>query len=122
MSYCRFSSDNFTCDVYVYEHVGGYWVIHVAGRRRLPEAPPAPAARTENEDGILSQEESREWLKLHEEWSDKWIHDIDLPQAGELFELESPQTCADKLRELKSIGFNVPQYAIDELEDEVRIK
>lgn len=29
MSYCRWSSDNFKCDVYVYADVSGGWTTHV---------------------------------------------------------------------------------------------
>ena len=45
MSYCRWSSDDFQSDVYVYEDCRGPWVVHVAGRRHvislsgLPEVP-----------------------------------------------------------------------------------
>lgn len=40
MSYCRWSSMNWMCDVYVYEDVDGGWATHVAGRRRA--IPPIP--------------------------------------------------------------------------------
>ena len=33
MSYCRWSSDDFQCDVYVYESVAGGFVTHVAANR-----------------------------------------------------------------------------------------
>lgn len=33
MSYCRFSSDGFNCDVYVYEDCAGGWTTHVAANR-----------------------------------------------------------------------------------------
>jgi hypothetical protein len=39
MSYCRWSSDHFDCDVYVYEDVSGGWTTHVAGRRRRNPLP-----------------------------------------------------------------------------------
>lgn len=39
MSYCRWSSDHFECDVYVYESVSGGWTTHVAGRRRKTPLP-----------------------------------------------------------------------------------
>lgn len=34
MSYCRWSSDNFECDLYCYSDVNGGYTTHVAGRRR----------------------------------------------------------------------------------------
>lgn len=33
MSYCRWSSDNYQCDIYAYRHVCGGYQVHVAGRR-----------------------------------------------------------------------------------------
>lgn len=33
MSYCRFSSDNFNCDLYIYEDVSGGFTTHVASNR-----------------------------------------------------------------------------------------
>lgn len=44
MSYCRFSSDDYQCDVYVYQDGNGGWTTHVAGSRYLFKEPlPAPA-------------------------------------------------------------------------------
>jgi hypothetical protein len=34
MSFCRWSSDNFQCDLYCYADVGGGYTTHVAGYRR----------------------------------------------------------------------------------------
>ena len=39
MSYCRFSSDDYGCDAYVYEDVSGGFTIHLAGRRYLGDVP-----------------------------------------------------------------------------------
>ena len=49
MSYCRFSSDDWQCDVYVYADVAGGWTTHVAAVRFVfdKELPPP----VENPDG-----------------------------------------------------------------------
>ncbi|SRR5579883_3081343 len=39
MSYCRFSSDDYQCDVYVYAHIAGYWTTHVASNRYAFQEP-----------------------------------------------------------------------------------
>lgn len=47
MSYCRWSTDDFLCDLYIYEHYEGFWAIHVASIRRVyhkPLPPPDPSA------------------------------------------------------------------------------
>jgi len=58
MSYCRFSSDDFQCDVYVYESCHGGFDLHVAGRRHefkepIPEKIP------------FDKEHQAEWFKRH---------------------------------------------------------
>src|SRR5687767_6611694 len=39
MSYCRWSTDDFQCDLYCYEDVSGGFTTHVAGRRKIWDAP-----------------------------------------------------------------------------------
>jgi len=43
----------------------------------------------------------------------------DLPEghAGETYNDETPGECADRLEDIRSAGFNVPQYAIDALRE-----
>ena len=42
MSYCRWSSDNWKCDLYCYEDVSGGITTHVAGNRIVGDIPEAP--------------------------------------------------------------------------------
>ena len=118
MSYCRLSSDDYQSDVYVYESAEGF-VIHVAARRRtgIGEQPESIGAWWERgEDGI---KEYLERDKKVQEWLESGEHkDIGLPHDGETFIDETPEECAARLMELKEIGYNVPQYAIDMLLDE----
>jgi hypothetical protein len=48
MSYCRWSSNDFQCDVYVYEDVAGGWTTHVACNRVVYSEP------LREEDGLDS--------------------------------------------------------------------
>ena len=51
MSYCRWSSMNSMCDVYVYEDDAGGWTTHVAAKRRiLPPIPSLPLGRSHDAD------------------------------------------------------------------------
>lgn len=98
MSYCRFSSENGYCEVYVYESVDGEWITHVP-RRRWPEvSPPDPYL-----------EFSREWREDHP------LIEIDHPEAGSVFRHETARECAENLIRLKNEGFRVTQRAIDVL-------
>lgn len=126
MSYCRWSSDDFQCDVYVYADVYGGWTIHVASRRRdwvkacMTLPPPVP----------FSKENMTAWIERHhvmqkflddprwdEDTFEGWV-DVPAPHAGETYNLGSAGECADLLEEIRASGCNVPQYAIDELREE----
>jgi hypothetical protein len=123
MSYCRWSSDNFKSDLYVYEHVAGFFSINVASRRLVetpPEVPPLTEAK------FMPDEESTQW------WADwltahnaqmAWLETaeyqkIDLPHAGESFAEATAADAVARLKMLQELGYHVPQYAIESLEEE----
>ena len=119
MSYCRWSSDNFKCDVYVYADVYGGWRIHVAANRIVGEIPD-----DRFEDFINNKISAEEFASLHNaqmEYLKTVVREqIKLPYAGESFDDATPGECADRLEYLRGLGYTVPQYAIDELrQDEV---
>ncbi len=112
MSYCRWSSDNFACDIYCYEGGSGF-VTHVAGRRVVGEIPKTPPLTRENvEEYVDARARQSEFLENCERAP------IGLPHDGESFEDPDAASCADRLEELRAIGYNVPQFAIDALRDE----
>ena len=59
------------------------------------------------------------WSKAEREYLDRSEEDewIELPDshAGESYGFKTAGACADKLEEIRAAGFNVPQYAIDDL-------
>lgn len=146
MSYCRFSSMNWMCDVYVYEDCGGGWVTHVAGRRRLirPIHDILDSRLTMKlfawSGGIWDVCNHRFvfphfWRGLlYRAWSHfcafwhRWVHlgslaliplrPIKLEHAGDTLRDDTAAECADRLEELRRLGYTVPQYAIDELRSE----
>lgn len=115
MSYCRWSSEDFQCDVYVYEHCDGGWTTHVAGLRYV-FAEPLP------EEVLFSEETCAAWIERHEKVSAMLNPDtmvaIGLPHDGKTFSDETPGDCADRLETLQKLGYRVPQYAIDDLREE----
>lgn len=119
MSYCRWSSDGFRSDVYVYADVSGGWTTHVAGSRRLnlDTLPPDPYEGLW-ETGKLPadfNERSRAYYNALELLP---FEDIDLPDAGKSFNHSTPQECAANLQRLKNAGFHVPDGVIETLENE----
>jgi len=116
MSYCRWSSNDFQCDVYVYEHVGGYWVIHIAENRTVFKDPiPPKIDPVKDVNGWIKRE------KLVTEMSHRSKREkIGLPYDGETFYESNQLDTANRLKELKKIGYMVPDYAIEELENEAK--
>ena len=122
MSYCRWSCDDFQCDVYVYEHCHGGWVIHIADLRRTPPAETRPAPLDPPDwwahgkaaaDAFMRRRDAvRDWLATAPSLP------IGLPHDGETISTETPAECADELERLRSVGYNVPEHAIDELRAE----
>lgn len=146
MSYCRWSSMNWMCDVYVYEDVSGGWTTHVAGRRRV--IPPIPDIMSGNLSMSLHRWSGCEWDlargrivyphlwrgRLYRAWcslASFWhnrihmgslhlipLRPIGLPHDGEGFNDATPAECADRLESLRALGYVVPQRAIDALREE----
>lgn len=126
MSYCRWSSDNFECDVYVYEHVDGGWTTHVAGNRHVGDCPKvdlvslmagyqdADEAEKHRRAVLMAEQQKAQ----HEFLSACERRPIGLSRDGETFSSPTPGACADLLEDLMAEGYNVPQYAIEELRAE----
>lgn len=120
MSYCRFSTDDYQCDVYVYEDVSGGWTTHVASNRVTPPGetrpPPIGAWWDRGEAGVADFMDRDKlvtaWLETGER------RPIGLPHDGGSFNDQDPGACADRLESLRAIGYNVPQSAIDALREE----
>ena len=113
MSYCRFSSDGFQCDVYVYQSAEG-WITHVAARRRAERAP---------DYDWSTPEIFKETYAVHRAFLDDEINHPSLPiglsEDGKTFCDPSPEACAVQLVRLRDLGYHVPQYAIEALREEV---
>lgn len=113
MSYCRWSSDDYQCDVYVYASDGG-WVTHVAGRRPVfkPPLPPVVGYGVDPDSWMARHILVGEMLERAE------MVDIGGDHDGESAVDSTPDECADRLEYLRACGYNVPQYAIDRLRKE----
>lgn len=117
MSYCRWSSDDFACDVYVYESASG-WEIHVAAKRMVPAEPMPPNG---GEDDAIPFNVNAYIARHNEVVRIARISEhapIGLLLDGESYREHSPGDAADRLEEIRAAGYNVPQYAIDELREE----
>lgn len=117
MSYCRFSSDDYQCDVYCYQDVCGGYTTHVAEYRFVfdEELPPP-----------VSIENAKDWVARYQKVSAMVKRSkrqrIGLPFDGKQFNEEDAEACAKRLQELKDLGYKVPQYAIDALKMDAAIE
>ena len=119
MSYCRFSSDKYRSDVYVYESADGF-TIHVASKRYTETYPgPDPYSR---EEIAKPAEEWRDNYHAFHHWLDNTpMETIGLPHDGETIVCDLPGICADTLQEMRDLGYNIPDGVIEELRAEQQL-
>lgn len=116
MAYCRFSSDNWTSDVYVYATTaesitGEAYVINVAASRHV-FAQPLPQWNGDQTTFPSWYTDTRDAVKAAP------LVTIGGPSDGKMFTVDTPAEAVAKLRELITQGYHVPASAIEALEDE----
>lgn len=114
MSYCRWSTDDFQCDLYVYADVAGGWTIHVAGNRPVYKEPlpkDVPFSVASIREYFDRQNVVMEMLKTAERVP------IGLPHDGQSFGGDRDETVAT-LKMLKGAGYHFPFDIIDAIASE----
>lgn len=113
MSYCRWSSDNFKCDVYAYGSDAGFQ-IHVAGLRVLGEIPPLGNILE------LSTEEFLDTYKLHHAFLETAERKpIGLEYDGQSFTCGTLVEFFEKMQELRRLGYKIPEYVFESIREEL---
>jgi hypothetical protein len=114
MAYCRWSSDNWKCDVYSYEsHDGGY-ITHVASMKRVGDIP-TYWEHLHNTEKFLSA------YKAHNDALDKsQLVPIGLKHDGETFTDYTLQEFRARLEYLRDIGYNVPSDVFETIDEEIK--
>lgn len=110
MSYCRWSSDNFKSDVYVYADIGGGYTTHVAGRRVVGDVPPVDY---QGENWAAARKAQSEFLHAADHV------DIDHPDAGKTFHDADLESLLGRMEYLRGQGFHVPDYVFDTIREEI---
>jgi hypothetical protein len=118
MSYCRWSSMNWTCDLYCYADITGGWTTHVAPRRRIDAVP-----EDRQEDFIARKISIAEYTQLH---SQQMIalqripfEPLRLPHAGETFHDSTLAQFKRRLLELRQLGYRFPDDVFDQIDAEL---
>lgn len=104
MSYCRWSSDSYRCDLYVYESDDGFHT-HVAGCRHVldwSDLPP-PVDVREDPEGYLSRHKA-----LMAALDGAGLEPIGGPHDGESFIDGDAESCADRVAALRAAGYWCP--------------
>lgn len=112
MSYCRWSSDDWKSDIYLYYSVSECWVIHIAKNRIVGDIPSTKEYEFISKEWFQAHHRQSEFLKTCER------ENIDLVYAGEDFYCQTIDLTIDKIQELIEIGYNVPDYVILNLLEE----
>lgn len=116
MSYCRWSSLNWRCDLYCYEHVDGGFVTHVAGNRVVGDIPTEPS-------WDLIQTDPQAWSDQHSAVM-KFLETatrepITLPEAGACFTDPTLATFKERLLWLRQLGYVFPDYVLEDVDEEI---
>lgn len=114
MSYCRFSTDDFQCDLYCYESEGGY-MTHVAGNRVVfKEVLPPEIDWEVDMEGYLARHNK---IMSMVDKADRVA--ITLPHVGETFCDTTLEEFKDTLLMLKDAGYRFPDYVFERIEEEM---
>lgn len=116
MSYCRWSSMNWKCDLYCYYSVGDFYQTHVSSRRIVGDVPEAPLQ-------LIIDRKIGEWIRRQEEAS-KYLDNckrvnIGLEYDGCSFEDKTPEEFKQTLLMLREAGYIFPDYVLGEIEKEI---
>ena len=113
MSYCRWSSDNFACDLYCYEDVNGGFTTHVARNRVVGDVP--KFSLNEPKDELFAAyRKQMAWLTTAKR------EPIGLPFDGESFNDPDLESFLARLLNLAEAGYHFPASVIKTVRDELQ--
>jgi hypothetical protein len=115
MSYCRWSCDNFKCDLYCYESESGF-VTHVASVKIVGTVPHCSLK-------MLIDGTAEEYIAAHKIQSE-FIESaekspIGLPFDGQTFRDPDILSFRDRLISLREAGYHFPSYVIEQIDEEL---
>lgn len=118
MSYCRWSSDNYNCDIYAYESCYGGYEIHIASSKYEGEIPKLDynLLATDMVEFTKQRKAQLEYLK------DCGTKELNLKYAGENLGAETLEEFENLMLELKEIGYDIPDYVFETIKLELSRK
>ncbi|WP_129141473.1 hypothetical protein [Modicisalibacter coralii] len=117
MSFCRFSSNDWRCDLYIYEGFDGVYMLHVAKNRVAGDVPRAKLTQESLKDGSFAEAHAKqmEYVSRAERVP------IGLSADGETFHIHDAEELLAKMRELKAEGYRVPCFAFESVAEDAGI-
>jgi|GEM_PF-1358293 len=132
MSYCRWSSNNFGCDLYCYESEEGF-MTHIAANRVVGDIPEASLAFLQEEPDDASELVMDRLTNYNDKWK-KFFEDhqaqmdfletaerepIGLPYDGESYCDKSLGEFLQRLLHLRETGYIFPDYVLEAVREEM---
>lgn len=113
MSYCRFSSDDFQCDVYTFADCDGGFTTHIAAKKHIFKEPLPKEVPIERTKAYFNR-----YVKVMKIIDEAELVPIGLKYDGATLHDDTADECSETLKMLRDLGYRVPQYAIDALKEE----
>jgi len=109
---CRYNVP--TSDFYIYDHVGGFVSVNVAGNRHRPPAPFEGPRVIDVDPETHCGRANPAW----DEWLSQNREPIEHPDAGKTFEFADMEDAITKVEELIADGFLAPPWLIPSMRGE----
>jgi hypothetical protein len=110
MSYCRWSTNSFGCDLYCYDDVAGGHTIHVASSRRVSVPTVELKVGADNKPTNLTE---------YMDEISRCVEKIGLPYDGTTLRCATREEFLDTLKELRRVGYRFPDTVIEAVQAEI---
>ncbi len=117
MSYCRWSTDDFNCDVYAYESTCGGIEVNIASCKIVGDVPKIDYKNLEKGGSI--DEFIKQYKKQMDFLATAKHESIGLPLDGESFVCDDLFDFKIRMGELRSMGYDFPDYVLKMIEEEI---
>ena len=115
MSFCRFSTNDFQCDVYAYADVAGGITVHVAANRVIYKEPLPPEILLETDNHVAWVERHAKVMEMVEAAARE---SITAKHAGQSYFSLDIDSAVALLQELQTLGYVFPGYVIEDVQEE----
>ena len=117
MALCRWSSMNWSCDLYIYEGCDGQWHTHIAGNRIVGDIPEVD--NTIFHKHVYTEELGKTWTEQHKAQM-AFLEACERKPIGLKYDsrsfVDDKEGLLSRLQSLKDEGYNFPEITEEDLE------